>query len=330
MIEGWEKSWEIGPRKDAVSIFKAALDRADPLLLIRRCLSLEGTVLTVRSGETLASWDLSVYRRILLIGYGKASARMALGVEAILRDRIDSGFVVTKKGHQEKLMRARLFEASHPVPDASSVEAGRLLLELADGADADTLVINCVSGGGSSLLCAPGFGLSLEDKRQVNSLLLASGAPIGAMNCVRKHLSLVKGGRLARALCPATSINLILSDVMGDDLAVIASGPTVPDPSTWGEALTVLHDYDVLGKLPFHVRKVFEEGEAEGRNETPKPGDPVFSTSSNILVGDQPSLPSRRKGEGGDTRLFEPSPHDKARGGGARACETLRGDCHRY
>jgi hydroxypyruvate reductase len=285
MIEGWERAWAAGPRGDLVAIFKAGLDRADPLRLMKGCLSLEGNQLSVHSGGHEGSWDLARFRRILLIGYGKASARMALGVESIVGDRITSGLVVTKTGHGEKLSRTRLVEAAHPVPDASSAEAGRLLLELAEGAGEDCLVINCVSGGGSALLCAPGFGLSLEDKRQVSSLLLASGAPIGAINRVRKHLSLVKGGRLAGALFPATSINLILSDVMGDDLAVIASGPTVPDPSTWGDALADLRAYGVLEKLPAMVQGVFERGAAGSLAETPKPGDPSFARCANILVG---------------------------------------------
>jgi len=274
-----------GQGKDLVDIFRAGLDRADPLLLIGRCLRLEGERLFVTSGGDERSWDLAGFKRILLCGYGKASARMALGVEVLLGERIAGGLVVTKAGHGEALARARLVEAAHPVPEASSVEAGRLLLELARSADAQTLVVNCVSGGGSALLCAPGFGLDLEDKRRLGSLLLASGAPITAVNCVRKHLSLVKGGRLARALAPATSINLILSDVMGDELAVIASGPTVPDPSSWGEAVAALRSYGVYDSLGAGIRRVFDEGLAGKLEETPKPGDPVFARAANILVG---------------------------------------------
>ena len=275
----------VGPRGDALAIFQAGLERADPLFLMGRCLSLDGDRLIVRSGGLERSWDLSRFQRVLLIGYGKASARMALAVETLLGERIDSGLVVTKKGHGERLSRARLFEAAHPVPDETSAEAGRLMLDLAANADAGTLVINCVSGGGSALLCAPAFGLTLADKRALSSLLLASGAPIGAINSVRKHLSLVKGGRLARAFHPATSINLILSDVMGDDLAAIASGPTVPDPSTWAEAATVLREYSVFDRLKPRLREVFEKGLAGELDETPKSGDAAFSVCANLLVG---------------------------------------------
>jgi len=277
--------WSTGLRGDALSIFGAGLERADPLFLIGHCLSLEGDRLRARSGGIDRSWNLSSYARILLVGYGKASARMALAVEALLGDRIHSGLVVTKRGHGEALTRARLFEAAHPVPDESSVEAGRLMLDLAEGADEGTLVINCVSGGGSALLCAPVFGLTLADKRSVSSLLLASGAPIGAINCVRKHLSLVKGGRLARAFYPASSINLILSDVMGDDLAVIASGPTVPDPSSWDDVSKILRNYNIMAEVGSGLRDVVDKGAAGGLDETPKADDPVFASSANILVG---------------------------------------------
>jgi len=274
-----------GLRGDAASIFEAGLDRADPLLLMEECLSMDGSRLLVKSGGIEEGYDLERYARILLVGYGKASARMALGVEALLGDRISEGLVVTKTGHGEALARARLFESAHPVPEASSVEAARLLLELAEGADEDTLVLNCVSGGGSALLCAPAFGLSLEDKREASALLLASGAPIASINCVRKHLSLVKGGGLALALHPAVSVNLILSDVMGDDLSAIASGPTVPDATTWGQALAILYDYHIYDKLSSGLRSVFEAGAAGDLPETPKPGDPAFDGCDNILVG---------------------------------------------
>ncbi|MDA8412061.1 MAG: DUF4147 domain-containing protein [Treponema sp.] len=283
--EGGESTWSTGLRGDALAIFKAGLERADPLFLIDRCLSLEGDHLVVKTGEGSRSWDLSRFDKILLVGYGKASARMALAVESMLGDCIDSGLVVTKTGHGEALRKARVFESTHPVPGASSVEAGNLMLDLASKADERTLIINCVSGGGSALLCAPAHGLSLEDKRSISSLLLASGAPIGAINCVRKHLSRVKGGFLARAFHPATSLNLILSDVMGDDLAVIASGPTVPDPGTWGEAIDVLRNYDVFDRLEPGLRKVLEKGRSGELSETPKADDPVFASTANILVG---------------------------------------------
>ncbi len=290
MIAGWEGMRPSGPGRDALEIFAAGLKRADPLGLIETCLRLErgprGQMLVVEAAGTRHEWALADYDTIILLGYGKASARMALGVERLLGPRIRSGLVVTKPGHGEELSRAQIFEAGHPLPDAASQEAGRRILELAAEVRGErTLVVSCVSGGGSALLCAPGFGLSLEDKRAVNSLLLASGATIGEMNRVRKHLSLVKGGRLARAFAPSTLVNLILSDVMGDDLATIASGPTVPDPSTWSEALATLTGRGLLDRLPGGVRAVLERGIAGGLEETPKPGDPAFAACHNILVG---------------------------------------------
>lgn len=285
MRDGWEREYEGSAREDLVSIFKAGLDRADPLMLIDGCVSLEGESLVVSSGRQRLSYELGRYGRVILIGFGKASARMALGIEGILGDRISSGLVVTKRGHGERLVHAEVFEASHPEPDASSEEAAMRMLAIAKGSREDDLVISCVSGGGSSLLCAPAFGLGLEDKRKLNGLLLASGAPIAAVNCVRKHLSLVKGGRLALAFRPATMVNLALSDVMGDDLSSIASGPTVPDPSTWKEAGSVLAEFGILEKLDPGVRDIFERGADGELPETPKPGDPAFLRCENVLVG---------------------------------------------
>jgi hydroxypyruvate reductase len=285
MLEPWEGVYEGGPRADIVSIFKAGLDRADPLGLIERCLALEGESLIVRTDSAERSYDLRSFRRIILSGFGKASARMALGVERLLGERISAGLVVTKAGYGESLERAAVYEAAHPLPDERSLEAARRLVRLAREADEESLVVNCVSGGGSSLLCAPGFGLGLEEERELGALLLASGAPIGAVNCARKHVSLVKGGRLAAALYPATSINLILSDVVGDDLSAIASGPTVPDPSTWSDALAALERYGIRNRLSPVLRAVFEEGAAGALPETPKPGEAAFLRCGNFLVG---------------------------------------------
>ena len=285
MLERWNEVYEGGPRADIVSIFKAGLDRADPLRMVERSLSLEGETLLFRTESVERSYHLRSYRRIILSGFGKASARMALGVERLLGERISSGLVVTKSGCGESLARALVFEADHPLPGARSLEAARRLMQLAEEAEEDTLVVNCISGGGSALLCAPGFGLDLDDERELTSLLLASGAPIGAVNRVRKHVSLVKGGRLAAALYPATSLNLILSDVVGDELSAIASGPTVPDSSTWGEALAALKRYGVHGRLSATLRATFDEGAAGYLPETPKPEDRVFARCGNFIIG---------------------------------------------
>lgn len=239
----------------------------------------------VRIGPRSYYYPLARYHSVLVTGYGKASVAMAQGVEGLLGDRIQGGLVVTKAGNARPMAKVRILEASHPVPDAASESAARELMAFAGGQTAGTLVINCVSGGGSALLCAPAFGLTLEDKQRVNELLLGSGAPITEVNTVRKHLSLVKGGRLAESFYPSTVVNLVLSDVMGDELATVASGPTIHDPSTWTEARSVVSRFHLDGKVPRKVLEVLEAGAGGRLPETPKSSHPAFTLCDNVLVG---------------------------------------------
>lgn len=278
-------------RADAEDIFRAALERVDPTSMVRRALRLRGDVLEVAPELGTAVYDLAEVDRVVVTGMGKASARMALGIEELLGDRIQGGLVVVKAGHVEQLRRVRWMEASHPVPDESSQRAAQALLDLAGTFDRRTLVINLISGGGSALLCAPAQGpdgkplLTLEEKKEVTRVLLSCGATIHEVNCVRKHLSRIKGGRLALAFAPATSLNLVLSDVVGDDLDVIASGPAVADPSTFGDALAVLRRYGVGPRIPAAARRALEAGAAGDLEETPKPGDPALARAAHVLIG---------------------------------------------
>ncbi|MCW7538753.1 glycerate kinase [Aquabacterium sp. A7-Y] len=220
--------------------------------------------------------------RTLVLGAGKAGAAMAAAVDALWPAEAPlSGLVVTRYGHRPPGSdggRIEVVEAAHPVPDAAGEQAARRMLALAAGLTADDLVLCLVSGGGSALLSLPAEGLSLQDKQALHQALLHSGASIAEMNCVRKHLSAVKGGRLAVACAPARVLTLAISDVPGDDPAVIASGPTVPDPSRCEEALAVLQRYRIA--LPPAVREALEDG----RLETPKPGDPRFAGHELQLV----------------------------------------------
>ncbi|MDP3176420.1 MAG: DUF4147 domain-containing protein, partial [Spirochaetaceae bacterium] len=200
-------------------------------------------------------------------------------------DRIDGGIVAVKDGYLERLRTIELLESSHPVPDERSAAAARAMLALGEKVDERCLVIVLISGGGSSLLCAPAQGISLEDKAETTRLLLASGAPIQEINCVRKHISAVKGGRLAAALAPATVLSLILSDVIGDDLDAIASGPTVPDPTTWSDALGIVRRRGIEALLPASVAQRLRLGAEGGLPDTPKAGDPAFARSRALLVG---------------------------------------------
>lgn len=281
-------------REDARAIFMAGLERVDPAAMMRRVIHLDGDDrrgrLQVRTELAHVTYDLDDFDRIVVTGLGKATARMALALEDILGDRIECGIVAVKRDAVESLSRIRLVEAAHPVPDESSIAAARALLAPWDFLgcprfDARTLVINLVSGGGSAIACAPAEGLSLTDKAATTRLLLNSGAVIHELNCVRKHLSAYKGGQAARAYAPASVLSLILSDVIGDDLDTIASGPTVPDGTSFAQALAITRHYGIFDALPEPVRARLEAGAAGRLPETPKPADPVFTSTRNILIG---------------------------------------------
>ena len=225
------------------------------------------------------------HKRVLVLGCGKASGAMARAVEEVLGDRIAAGFVVVKDGYTVPLQRIRLVEAGHPVPDERGLAASARLLELARSAGADDLVLFVVSGGGSALTPAPAPPVTLAEKQQVTRMLLAAGATIGELNAVRKHLSLFKGGLLARAARPATVLTLALSDVIGDPLDVIASGPTAPDPTTFAEALAVLDRRGVLDRVPTSVKDRLTAGARGEIPETPKPGDRLFASVTHVVIG---------------------------------------------
>ena len=222
--------------------------------------------------------------RTLVIGAGKASAEMAKALEDHWRGPL-SGLVVTRYGHGAATRHIEIVEASHPVPDQAGADAAARMMALVRGLTADDLVIALISGGGSALLPMPLEGLSLADKQSVNKALLKSGATISEMNCVRRHLSAIKGGRLAAACAPATVVTLSISDVPGDKPGDIASGPTVPDPTTCADALTIIDKYAI--DVPAPVRDSLESG----RGETPKPGDPSLPPFAfHLIAAPQASL----------------------------------------
>jgi hydroxypyruvate reductase len=215
--------------------------------------------------------------RTLVVGAGKAAAAMALAVEEHWHGPL-SGLVVTRYGHGASCRRIEVVEAAHPVPDAAGREAAGRVFAAVQGLTADDLVLCLISGGGSALLSLPAPGLTLEDKQAVNRALLSSGANIAEMNCVRKHLSAIKGGRLAAACAPARVVTLVISDVPGDDASVVASGPTVADPTTCADALAILEKYGIR-----EPRAALDHLRA-GRDETPKPGDPRLAGAEAIVI----------------------------------------------
>jgi hydroxypyruvate reductase len=216
--------------------------------------------------------------RTIVIGAGKAAAAMAAAVEAHWHGGALEGLVVTRYDHGAPTKHIEVIEASHPVPDAAGREAAKRILEKVQGLTDDDLVLALISGGGSALMALPADGVTLEEKQAVNKALLKSGATISEMNCVRKHLSAIKGGRLARAAAPARVVALMISDVPNDDLSVIASGPTVPDPTTRHDALAVIAKYRI------DAPKAVLDHLSNDACETPKPGDPIFARVQNILV----------------------------------------------
>ena len=257
-------------REAARSVFGAALLAADVRPLVERAL---GDVRPPARG------------RLLVVGAGKASGAMAAAVERALGDRVGDGLVAVKDGYRAETRRIRLVEAGHPVPDARGEAAARQIRALAESAGADDLLLVLVSGGGSALTPAPAPPITLADKQAMTRLLLAAGANINELNAVRKHCSLLKGGQLARAAAPARVHALLLSDVIGDPLDVIASGPTAPDVSTFAGALAILDRFDLRGRAPAAVLERLERGARGEIHETPKPADPVFGAVTNTVIG---------------------------------------------
>ena len=265
----------------ALDCIEETLAAARPDRMVREAVALDASGRLSVAGETV---DLGDYSEVVLLGGGKAAVRAAVALEATLGERIDRGAVVTDDADgADALDRIEVREADHPVPSERGVEAARELLDLADSADDETLILAVVTGGASALLPAPADGLSLSDLQATTASLLESGATIGEINAVRKHSSALKGGRLAERAAPATVVGLALSDVVGDDPAVIGSGPLSPDDSTHGDALAVLDRYGI--DAPAAVRDRFEEGARGAIPETPSAGHPAFERVSVRVVG---------------------------------------------
>jgi len=268
-------------RVDLWQIAQAALKAVTPEECLRRAVRMEEEYLSV-GGRT---FDLSQIGRVIVVGMGKASARMAAALEGLLGERISTGLIVTADGYKVPTKKVEVVEASHPVPDARGLAAARRIASLVDAAREKDLVIVLISGGGSALLPLPASGIALSDLAATNELLLRSGAKIQEINTVRKHLSQVKGGQLAQRAFPAQVLALVLSDVPGDHLEAIASDPTVLDPTTFTDARQLLQRYGLWGEVPPSVRARIEAGACGDASETPKPGDQSFLKVQNVVVG---------------------------------------------
>ncbi|MFP4363380.1 MAG: glycerate kinase [Spirochaetia bacterium] len=276
-------------RQTVRHIFNKAVDAVSPEKMIEKCIQITEGIMTVKGVNQMKSFNLSQYENIYLVGAGKASGKMAIGLQNVAESYVTKGFVSVKSKIASDLQNIKMIQAGHPVPDTNSIRAGKEILELCKNAGKQDLVISLISGGGSALLeyplCSRDFRINLQDIQDTTKLLLDSGASITEVNTVRKHLSAVKGGRLAEAVYPAHCVTLILSDVVGDDLSFIASGLTVPDPTSFADTENVLTSYDILSLVPDSVKQIIMAGKKGHIPDTPKQGDSVFEHTDNILLG---------------------------------------------
>ncbi len=268
-------------RQIALEIFLVGIESVKPDKLISKSITYSRKELVIKNQV----FDLSAVQNIYVIGAGKASALMAQALESVLGSAITGGHIVTKYGHSAPLKYIGVSEAGHPVPDENGLKGTELIIEFANKADKNDLVICLISGGGSALLTDVPENCTLADLASMNDLLLKSGADIGEINCVRKHLSMIKGGQLAKIASPAMVICLILSDVIGDPMDVIASGPTAPDESTFADAMDVIKRYNLSSKVAPAILKIINEGVQGKQPETLKKDDPAVNQINNFIIG---------------------------------------------
>lgn len=285
----------MNPYRELKEIFFEGVKRVNPYEMMIQKVHLNGSTLMINSNpvEPSQPLDLNQFDTIFVIGAGKATAKMALAIEHILGDFLTEGVISVKYGHTEPLKRIKTIEAGHPIPDDNSVHAARMISALAKKANERTLVVNLISGGGSALLVYPfkyesnhkTIELTLSEKKEMTKILLECGANINEINCIRKHLSMIKGGRLAQLVYPAVTINFILSDVIGDRLDTIASGPTNPDPTTFADMENIIQKYDLIDRIPEKVMTILKLGLNGLIPETPKSNDSIFQNVSSHMIG---------------------------------------------
>jgi glycerate 2-kinase len=261
-------------------VMQSSLAAVEPGEAVRRALQRDGDRLTV--GDR--SYDLDNYNRVVVVGAGRASAPMAAAVEEVLGERVATGLVVVKHGHTHPTRTVQLREASHPIPDESCVHGTAELVALLATTGPRDLVVVVLSGGGSALMLLPAEGISLADMQQTTDALLRVGATINELNTIRKHLERAKGGGLARLAAPSDVLALVLSDVVGNPLDVIASGPTVPDTSTYADTCAIVERFGIWDKLPERIAARLRDGRDGKIADTPKPGDPLFERVQTVVV----------------------------------------------
>jgi glycerate 2-kinase len=272
-------------RKMAKAVFLKAVSAVDPYQRLKEIARIDRNRLIIEDeGSPGKVFDLNGFDRVFLVGTGKASSSMAQAIEELLGDRITNGLITTKYGHALPLRFTEIIEAGHPLPDSKGLEGARKIKGLLKNTGPKDLVIFLISGGGSALLPLPADKITLEEKQELTQLLLDCGADIKEINTIRKHISQMKGGWVARWAHPSTVITFILSDVVGDPLDAIASGPTVADPTTFHNAWGILEKYDLLKEIAPSIYQHLLQGKKGKVEETPKPWDPVFDKVHNNLI----------------------------------------------
>ncbi len=277
-------------RNQVLQIIRAGIAAVDPYRLVKEQVKPEKGNLCLPNGEI---FRLDACDRVFIFGAGKGAVPMAVSLRELLGDKFSGGVVITKYGHAaisgmknpKENPSLQIFEASHPLPDEKGLQATRVLLDCCQELTEKDLAFVVITGGGSALMEYLPQGISLADLQQLNQILLESGAGIHQINTIRKHISLIKGGQLARAIAPAACVSLILSDVIGDRLSVIASGPTAPDESTFQDAMELLEQLGIRERIPANIANYLQAGLNGKIPETPKAGDPIFNNVSNTILG---------------------------------------------
>ncbi len=273
-------------KRIAKALFLKALSAVDPAKILKDRIRIERDQLFIRAERNSEDlFELKEVDKIFVVGTGKAAGTMAKAMEEIFGDRITRGIITTKYGHQLPLRKTEIIEAGHPIPDRKGFEGAKKIQRMLQESGPKDLVIFLLSGGGSALLPFPADGIDLKEKQEVTQLLLDCGADIHEINTIRKHISRIKGGGLAKWAYPSTVIGIILSDVVGDHLDVIGSGPTVPDPSTFEDAWEILKKYDLVNEIAPSIRKHLQSGKEGKIEETPKPHEVIFEKVHNSLLG---------------------------------------------
>jgi glycerate 2-kinase len=273
-------------REEVKELFLTGLAAVNPYNAVKKALRLENNKILIGLEQSeMLTYDLGNFERVIVVGMGKATSLMAKAVDETLGPVISDGCVVVKYGYTSDLKSIRIREAGHPLPDENGLKGAREIAGMIEAAKERDIIIFLISGGGSALLPLPADGVSFEEKQKMTKQLLECGADIQEINTIRKHISKVKGGQLARLAYPATIVSLILSDVVGDRLDTIASGPTVPDDTTFEQANAIIDKYNLKDKIPDSIRRRIESGVKGNIEDTPKQGDRIFKKTHNLIIG---------------------------------------------